>query len=450
MEYKVKKKSDTIAEISFTAGIEDIDQAYEKAYQNARAKVKVPGFRPGKAPMDVVKKQLGDSVIEDAANILIIDSYNKVIEEIEPAPVSRPSFKLSKFEPKKIAEFEAEYEYMPEVKVSKYKKIKIEQDIAEFDDSLYDVVIKRIQDQNVLMVPKEGQPVADGNVVTIDLQILLSSNKKELYKNSELEFDTKGSEVFPGLKEAILNRKADESDSYTIDVDNSFGDRRYAGKNVTVNFKIIDIKAKELPPVNDELASQAGDFKTLIELKEDIKKKILESADQYLKNKAVESLIQQVIEKNQLNLPNAVVESETERILVNLSRRLGIAEGQRISLEGLAEITGKSVDEVSQQYKDMAVENIKVQLFVEEIAKLESIEVADTDIDTEIVNRLNDAGQENEAMKEQLLKDSNFRHSLKHELITKKTLDWLYNNADVKKKDKVSCKTLVDERKIQI
>lgn len=450
MEYKVKRKSDTIAEISFTANIEDIEQAYEKAYHNARAKVKVPGFRPGKAPMDVVKKHLGESVIEDAANILIIDSFNQVVEEIDPPPVSRPSFKLSKFEPKKIAEFEAEYEFMPEVKLSKYKKIKIEQSIAEFDESLYDVVLKRIQEQNVIMVPREGQPVADGDVVTIDLQIVLSSNKKELYKNSELEFDTKGAEIFPGLKEAVLNRSISVADSYSIDVDNSFGDRRYAGKNVTVNFSIIDIKARELPAIDDQLATQAGDFKTVDALKQDIKKKILEAADQYLKNVAIESLLQQIIEKNPFNLPNAVIESEIERILMNLSRRLGVAEGQRISVEGLAQITGKSVDEVNQQYKDMAVENIKVQLFVEELTKLESIEVTETDIDNEIIDRLKVAGQEDESMKDRLMKDENFRSNLKHELQTKKAVDFLYDNADLKKKDKVSCKTLVDENKIQI
>lgn len=448
MEYKVKKKSDTQAVVTFTATAADIEGAYEKAYVKAASKVKLPGFRPGKAPIDLVKKHLGDSVIEDAANILVIDAYNDTVEKLDPSPVSRPSFKLEKFEPGKGAEFEAEYEFLPEIKLAKYKKLKVEQEQPEFEEALYEPVLTKIQEQNVIMVPREGQPVSEGDVVTLNLQIV--QGKKELYKNSELEFDTAKDEIFPGLKEAVSGKKVGDAHSYEVDVEKNFPDRRYAGKKVTVSFDTVDVRARELPAINDELAAQAGEFSTLADLKADIKSKILKVAEEHLKGRAMDSLIKQIIEKNPFAVPTALVETEVERILANLSRRLGIEEGKRISIEGLAQLTGRTGEEVKSEYEAMALENIKSRMVIDETARLESIEVTDADLEKEIRERLVSAGYEDGPMLDRMVQDENLRSGLRDEMKVKKTLDWLYENAEVKKGDKVSIKKLIEEGKIRI
>lgn len=448
MEYKVKKKSDTQAVVTFTATAADIEGACDKAYVKAAAKVKLPGFRPGKAPIELVKKHLGNSILEDAVNILIVDAYNGVVDKLEPAPVSSPSFKLEKFDQEKGAEFEAEYEYLPEIKLSKYKKLKVEQEQPEFEDSLYEPVLNRIQEQHVVMVPREGQPVEEGDVVTLDLKIL--QGKKELYKNSELEYDTGKDEIFPGLKEAVAGKKVGDSHSYEVNVEKNFPDRRYAGKKVTVAFETVDVRTRELPAIDDNLAAQAGEFQTLDELKADIKERILKAAEEYTKGQAMDALIKQIIEKNPFSVPTALIESEIERILASLSRRLGIEEGKRISMEGLAQLTGRKVEEVRAEYEAMATENIKSRMIIDETARLESIEVSDADLDKEIRDRLTAAGYEEGPMLDQMVQDENLRKGLRDELKVKKTLDWLYENADVKKGEKVPVKKLMDEGKIRI
>jgi len=164
----------------------------------------------------------------------------------------------------------------------------------------------------------------------------------------------------------------------------------------------------------------------------------------------MDSLIKQVIEKNPFAVPTALVETEVERILANLSRRLGIEEGKRISIEGLAQLTGRTGEEVKSEYEAMALENIKSRMVIDETARLESIEVTDADLEKEIRERLVSAGYEDGPMLDRMVQDENLRSGLRDEMKVKKTLDWLYENAEVKKGDKVSIKKLIEEGKIRI
>jgi trigger factor len=448
MEYKVKKKSDTQAVVTFTATSADIEQAFEKAYVRAAAKVKLPGFRPGKAPLDLVKKHLGYSVMEDAAKILIMDAYNNVLEDLDPRPVSQPVFNIEKFEPGKGAEFSAEYEFFPEIKINKYRKLKVEQDQPEFDDSLYETVLKRLQQDHLILMPVEEEPASEGDVVTINVQIL--HGKKELYRNSELQIDTGRAEIFPGMKAAVTGRKAGERYSYEVEIDRSFPDRRYAGKKVTVSFETIDVRRPELPEINDELASQTGEFSTLADLKVDIKNRILKQAEEYLRERAVDSLLQQIVEKNPFPVPEVIVEMEVERILTVLSKRLGIEDGKRITLEGLAKLMERPLEEVKAKYEAMALENVRSRMAIDEVARMESIEVSDAEIDEEIRIRLQQAGIEEGPIYDSMMQGDRLRNQVRQDLTVKKTLDWLYQNAEVKKGAKVSVKKLVDEGKIRI
>lgn len=448
MEYKVKRKTDTVAEVTINCTAAEIEGAFEKAYVRAAAKVKIPGFRPGKAPMDMVKKQLGNSVLEDAANILVVDTYNGLVASLDPKPLSQPSFKLNSFDVAKGSEFTAEYEFLPETKLSKYRKLKIEQEQPEFEESLYEPVLKKVQEEHVVMLPRDGAPAVEGDVVTLAIRIV--HGKKELYKNSELDYDTSRPEVFPGLKEAVLNRKQGDAHSYEIDIDASFPDQRYAGKKVLVSFDTKDVRTRELPALDDALASQAGSFETLADLKADIKTKILSAAEDYAKGRAIDRLLDQIVEKNPFPVPAVLTENEVERLLAGLSRRLGIEEGKRISLEGLAQLTNKSVDDVRSEYEKLAESNVKHRLIIEETARLESIEVTQADLEQEMRTRLLGHGYDDQVLVEGMLEDARTRADLTSELMVKKTLDWLYQNAEVKKGEKISCKTLIDEGKIRV
>lgn len=448
MEYKVKRKTDTAAEVTINCTAAEIEEAFTKAYVRSAAKVKIPGFRPGKAPLDMVKKHLGSSVLEDAANMLVIDTYNGLVGKLDPAPIGQPSFKLNSFDPAKGAEFTAEYEFLPELKLSKYKKLKIEQEQPDFEEVLYEPVLKKIQEEHAILNPREGAPAVEGDVVTLAIRIL--HGKKELYKNSELDYDTGRPEVFPGLKEAVMSRKSGETHSYEIDIDPSFPDPRYAGKKVLVSFDTKDVRARELPAVDDALAAQAGSFETLADLKSDIKTKIVAAADEYARGRAVDRLLDQIVEKNPFSVPAVLVSNEVERLLASLSKRLGIEDGKRISLEGLAQLTNKSVEDVRAEYEKLAESNVKNRLIIEETARLESIEVTQADMEQEMRTRLLGHGYDDQVLIEGMLEDAGTRSRLQSELMVKKTLDWLYQNAEVKKGDKISCKSLIDEGKIRV
>lgn len=417
---------------------EEVQEAFKAAYEKAKAKVKLPGFRKGKVPIDLVEKHLGDSVAGDAAEWLVNRSMSEIYEELEPPPINVPSFELESFDRKDGAVFHGTYDVLPEIKPAKYKKIKITQDQLDLEDSIIEKRIEDLRKKQAVMKTREDGESQKGDTVQMKIEIL--EGEKSLFKHDEFPFQTDRDDVFPGLQEHATGKKIGDTVTYEQDIENDFQDERFAGKHVKVNFEVFSIQYQELPPLDDEFAKDMGDFETLADLKEDIRKQIQSAGEDVLKERALQQLVDDVIDKAKFEMPQSLIEREFLDRRKQLARRLGRDD---IQLEEISAMTGESVEQITERMKKDAEKHVREGLVLMEIAKKENLEVTDEELIPLVKERY-----ENQISPDQLdklLESEELRKDMRFRELMKKTLDWLYSEAEVKKGKSVSAEKLFEE-----
>lgn len=417
---------------------EEVEKSYKAAYQKARAKVKLPGFRKGKVPLDLVEKHLGDSVAGDAAEWLISNTMSEVIAELDPAPINIPQFELESFDRSKGAVFHGTYDVLPEIKPVKYRKIKITQDELDLEESIID---KRIEDlrkgQAVMRTREDGESV-EGD--TVQMKIEIKEGDQVLFNHDEFPFMTDRDDVFPGLKENALGKKAGDTVTYDQQIEEDFQDDRFAGKNVSISFEVLSVQYQELPELDDEFAKDTGEFETIADLRNDIKKQITSAGEDVLKERALQQLVDDLIEKTKFEMPPSLIDREFEDRKKQLARRLGRDD---IRLEEISAMTGESVEQITERMRKDAEKHVREGLVLMEIAKKEKIEVSDEELIEMVKKRY--SGQISPDQLDKLLESEELRKDMRFRELMKKTLDWLYDEAEVKKGSAVSAEKLFEE-----
>jgi len=452
MEFSVKKIEPTVAEVHFKTTKEELNEAFEKAYKKAAQNVKIPGFRVGKTPIEIVKKHLGDSVIEDALEILLIDTYNSILEKLDPKPISLPLFNIKEVDKEKGVEFTAEYEYFPEIEISKYKKMKAKSLEIEEDSSLIEEVLKSIAEKNPILLPKEFEDesknvVGENDVVLLDLFILKEKDHRELHHLEEYNVDLSYPDPnFPELKNRLMGKKVGEEVEFETKLGNSKDFPKASNKNVKVKAKILEIRYKAPPEINDEFA-KLFQYESLEDFKKAIQETIQKQVNTYVENEVIKQIVQEIIEKNPFDLPNVVINQEVKARLEDLSKRLGLTN--TISFEQLSMFYRKSPEEVEKDFKEQATRDLKTQIILDKIIELEKIDVSSEEISEEIKNTYGRYVTTEEQLKE-LEKNENIVNNIKAYLKREKAIKWLMENSEIKKGDKISTRKLYEEGKIKL
>ncbi|GIX40752.1 MAG: trigger factor [Leptospiraceae bacterium] len=452
MEYNIKIIEPTVAEVYFKTTREELDQAFEKAYQKAAKKLKLPGFRVGKVPIELVKKHLGDSVIEDALEILLIDTYNSILDQLNPKPISLPVFSIKEVDREKGVEFTAEYEFFPEIEISKYKKLKAKSIDVEDDPTLIDEILKSIAEKNPILLPKEFEDeskniIEENDVVLLDLNIYKEKDNKELYHIEEYEVDLSYPDSnFPELKNRILGKKVDDEIEFITKLMNYEDFPKAANNNVKIRAKILEIKYKATPDIDDELA-RMFQYATLEDFKKAIKEEIEKQKKEYIEDEIIKQIIEQIIEKNPFDLPEIIIEQEIKARLEDLSKRLGLAS--TINFEQLSMLMRKSKEEVEKEFRNQAIKDLKTQIILDKIIELENIKATEEEIKEEIKNSYGRYFPSEEKLNE-LEKNENVVKTVTSLIKRKKVIEWLKENSDIKKGEKVSIRKLYEDRKIRI
>ena len=452
MEFSVKKIEPTVAEVHFKTTKEELNEAFEKAYKKAAQKVKIPGFRVGKTPIEIVKKHLGDSVIEDALEILLIDTYNSILEKLDPKPISLPLFNIKEVDKEKGVEFIAEYEFFPEIEISKYKKMKAKSFEIEEDPTLVDDILKSYAKKYPTFLPKEFEDdskniVEEKDIVLLDLKIFKEKYNKELYHIEEYEVDLINPEPnFPELKNHILGKKVGDEVEFTTRMGNSKDFPKASNKNVVVKVKILEIRYEVPSEINDEFA-KFFQFESLEDFKKDIQESIGRKAKEFNEIEILKQIMQEIIEKNPFDLPNVVINQEVKARLEDLSKRLGLTN--TITFEQLSLFYRKSPEEIEKEFKEQATRDLKTQIILDKIIELEKIDVSSEEISEEIKNTYGKYITTDEQLKE-LEKNENIVNNIKAYLKREKAIKWLIENSEIKKGDKISTRKLYEEGKIKI
>lgn len=444
MNYKTKKKDNASVEITVKYNADEVEDAFQDAYEQARKQLKLPGFRKGKVPRELAEKHLGDSVANEAARRMIARTIRQIIEELDPPAISMPQFTVEEFERGKGASYSGTYDTRPEVKLAKYKKRRITVDELAVNEDAIDERLNELRRQHASMrTREEGEAGVEDDLYTLDLSLL--EGDASVYADKEFRFRPAGSQGIPGLKEELAAAKIGSEGRYEAEFPEEFGERKFAGKRLMVNWKVVSIQATELPELNDEFASEVGEHENLAALRASIRDELAKQATDSIRKRAVESLIDEVVAESKYVVPRSLVDQEMDRRLNQLKSRLGAKE---LTVEDLANYTKREVAQVKQELEEAATEGIKRDMALMEIAEKEGISIGPEDIDTAIRSRFGAMLPEDQL--KGWMQQESIRENVEGSLLFERTIDWLYDHADIKKGRQVSLQEAIsagNERK---
>ena len=428
MKCKVEKTENANeVKLNVTIEAEKFDEAIKKVYFKSAKYFNIPGFRKGKAPMNIVEKYYGKEIFyEDAFNEVVPEELEKAVEENKLEVVSRPDIDVTQIGQGQDLIFTAVFQTKPEAELGKYKGVEIKKIEYKVTDEDVEHELGHMQEHNSRLISVEDRPVEKGDIANINFEgfvdgVAFEGGKAE---NHDLEI---GSNTFiPGFEDQVIGMKIDEEKDIKVKFPDEYFSKDLAGKDATFKVKVNEIKKKELPTLDDEFAKDVSEFDTLKELKESIKEKQQKQNDERAKYETQDAVMKAVCENVKVDIPSGMIETETENMLKDMEQRLAY---QGLKLDQYLQMMGKTREEMQKEYEPQAIEAIKSRLAIEAVIKAEKIEVPDIDVDEKIKEMAKNYGREND---EEFLKNENVRNYIKQGLESEKALEFLVENAKIK------------------
>lgn len=381
MKAEITNQSDNQVTLKITASSDQIKHALEHTYDHYRPKVKASGFRAGKAPDNIVAREIGDEAIQaETLEHTMSHAYSDAVAEHNVAPIDQPKINLIKWVPYETLEFEAVIEIMPPIKLPDYKKIKKAKKAVKVEQSKIDEMVEDLRRRVAKRIPALDA-AAMGDEVKFDFEGKKNGEIVEgaVSKNYTLKL---GSNTFiPGFEEELVGVKVGDEKSFEITFPKDYHEKSLAGQPVVFKVNIHEVTRLKLPDVNDEFAGEVGPFKTVAELKNDIKDQLTVEAEEAAKREYENELLEDIASKVSFAVPERMASQQLERMKSEISQRL-MSSG--MNLDQYLEMQGKTQEELEKELRPDAEKRVLLALLLQEIAQAEKLTVTDDEIDTEI------------------------------------------------------------------
>ena len=427
MNCKVEKtKNANEVKLEITVEAEKFENAMKKVYfQNAKY-FNIPGFRKGKAPMNIVEKYYGPEIFyEDAFNDVATENYDEALKENNIEVVSRPEVDIKQMEKGKDLIFTVVVQTKPEVELGKYKGIEIKKIEYTVEDKDIEHELEHMQEHNSRLITVEDRPVEKGDIATIDFEGFVDGVAFDGGKAEGHDLEIGSGSFIPGFEDQIIGMKIDEEKDIVVTFPKEYFSKDLAGKEATFKVKLHEIKKKELPKLDDEFAKDVSEFDTLDELKADIKAKLEKNNAQKAKYETEEEAVKAVCEKAKLDIPSGMIDMEVENMLKDFEQRLSY---QGLNLEQYLKMVGKTEEEMKKEYEPQATEAIKSRLTLEAIKKAEKIEATEKEIAEKMEEMAKNYGKKVEEIQD----NENLKSYLKEGIESEKVLEFIVKNAKIK------------------
>lgn len=382
MSLQVEKMEKNMAKLTIEVSAEDLEAAMQKAYQKAKGKISIPGFRKGKAPRKMIEQMYGKGIfLEDAANALIPEHYSKALAECDLEIVSQPQIDVTQAEPGKPFIFTAEVAVKPEVTLGEYKGVEVAKAEIVVTDEEVEAELKKEQEKNSRTITVEDRGAENGDVVTIDFEGFVNDIPFDGGKGTEYPL-TLGSNTFiPGFEDQLVGAKVGDYVEVNVTFPEEYQAPDLAGKAAVFKCDVKKVEAKELPELDDDFAQDVSEFDTLAEYKEDLKKKLAEKKEADALRAKEDAVVDKIIENAQMEIPEPMVQSQVRQMADDFSRRM---QSQGLSMEQYFQFTGLTADKMMEDMKPQAIKRIQTRLVLEKIAEVENIQPSEEEVDAEI------------------------------------------------------------------
>ena len=430
MSCKVEKtKNANEVKLEITVEASKFDEAIKKVYFKSAKYFNIPGFRKGKAPMQIVEKYYGKEIFyEDAFNEVAEVALEEAIKENKLDIVSRPDIDVTQIEKGKDLIFTAVMQTKPEAKLGKYKGIEIDKIEYNVTDEDINHELGHMQEHNSRLITIENRPVEKGDIATIDFEGFVDGNPFEGGKAEGHELEIGSNTFIPGFEDQVIGMKIDEEKDINVKFPEEYFSKELAGKDAIFKVKVHEIKKKELPELDDEFAKDVSEFDTLKELKADIKAKQEEQNKEKAKYETQDAVIKALCEDIKVDIPSGMIEMEVENMLKDIEQRLSY---QGLKLEQYLQMMGKTAEDMRKEYEPQAIDAIKSRLALEAVVKAEKIEADDKEIKEKMKEMAKNYGKEND---EEFMNNENVKNYIKQGIESEKAIDFLVKNAKIKNK----------------
>ena len=427
MSVKVEKTENTNeVKLSFEIEAEKFDEAMKKVYLKTAKYFNVPGFRKGKAPMQMVEKQYGASIFyEDTFNELVPEIYDEAIKANNVEAVSRPQIDIQQMEKGKNLIFTAIVQVIPEVKLGKYKGIELNKIEYNVSDEDIEHELGHMQEKNSRIVTVEDRPVEPKDITVIDFEGFVDGKAFDGGKAEKHELEIGSNTFIPGFEDQIIGMRIEEEKDINVKFPEEYFSKDLAGKDATFKVKLHEIKKKELPNLDDEFAKDVSEFDTLKELEASIKERLEKDNAQKAKYETEEAAIKAVCDKSKVEIPSGMVDMEVDHMIQDINQRLSY---QGLKLEQYLKMIGKTEEEVRKEYEPQAIEAIKSRLTLEAVRKAEKIEATDEEINAKLEEMAKNYGKKVEEIND----NENLKDYIKEGIESEKAIDFIVKNAKIK------------------
>ena len=429
MSVKVEKtENKNELKLEFTIEAKIFEEGIKKVFNQNAKYFNIPGFRKGKAPMNIVEKYYGAEIFyEDAFNEIVPEIFDKEVKNEKLEVVSKPKIDIVQMEKGKDLIFTAIVDVKPEVKLGKYKGISLEKIIYKVTDKDIEDEVNHMAEHNSRMVTVSDRPAQKGDITVIDFVGTVDGVEFEGGKAENHELELGSNTFIPGFEDQVIGMKTEEVKDINVKFPEDYFSKDLAGKDAVFKVTVHEIKTKELPKIDDEFAKDVSEFDTLKELKDSIKEKMEKENEERAKHETEDAAIEEVCKNTNIEIPEGMIELEIDNIMQNLDQRLSY---QGLNLEQYLKMMGKTEADFRKDYKEQAEKNVKTRLVLEQIVKDEKIK----EDEKYIKEKLEEMAKQYNKKVEDLEKNAELKNYLAESSKTEQAVKLIVDNAKISKK----------------
>ncbi len=415
----VTKDSVTTTEVTLTISMDADDEEpfLNRSYKRVASRVRIPGFRPGKAPRSVVENHLGrDALVHEALEFMIPESLDQVLKDEDIRAFMEPQLEVIDMAP---VSFKAVVPLEPLVELGEFQSIRLEREAVEVTDEQVDHVLEDLRFEAAPWEPVE-RPLAFGDLVSLNVKGVIEG--EEVIDDNGIDYipAMDNNMPFPGFSVYLEGMTQEQTKEFTLSIPDDYPQENYAGKECRFNVEVLAIKEKNLPELDDEFAKGVREgYESLEALTDYVRQRLSDESEAAETRRLEASSLEELKKLAKIEASELVYQRELDLMYEERERSL---RNQRIDMELYLSYAGQTEEELREQMKPQADERLNTMLLLRKLADVENIEVSDDDVESEISTLISSTGGESEAAMKQALNTDNAKESIRSSLMNRKTM----------------------------
>lgn len=410
-------------EVPASIALQEMNQVAKQYKKHAR----LPGFRPGKAPVELIKRHFRKSIRSDVLQKLIPDSYQKAIQEKGVEPIGEPSLENLSFEEGESLVYEANFEVQPEIELSEYRGLKVMVESKPVTPEDVDQELDTLRETHSRLIAVEDQPIQEGDYAVIDLHGEYleeeSGSSREPFQEKGVVVQVGGEHTHEAFNQALVDTVVGEEKTFEVQYDSDYPEDKLAGHKLLFTVRVGAIKRKELPELNDEFAKDLGEYETLKELREKIEERLGVEREKNREINLGNKLLEELASKTNFEVPEVLVENRIDGMLRDLAYKLA-SQGMDPSKANVDWMKVRS------DVRPNAEKQVKANMMLTEIGQRENIEIASEELEQEVEKMADSMEQPTEKVQQYFQRKGRLE-DLKTQLIQKKSMKFLVESAEI-------------------